>query len=157
MISKDTLLDLWQQYSGQTLSPERRQLFYQRCEPLLRFDETAIRHALDVASIEQNFRLVRLEQIARDRLGSKTDNQACAETGIEGTQQKQRSQPAEARHQRGKPHSKNADRRRSARSWNLDLDDERDESWRRLTDPKPLADTELHRKIGPPQKYGDDL
>ncbi len=64
MLSKESILGLWQKYSGRILSRTERLAFYENCERLRRFDELTLRTALNFCRKEGDFSLERVAQLA---------------------------------------------------------------------------------------------
>lgn len=64
MLPKESILGLWQKYSGRILSRTERLAFYENCKRLQRFDEFTLRTALNFCRKEGDFSLERVAKLA---------------------------------------------------------------------------------------------
>ena len=142
LISKWNVLYLWEKYSGITLAAKQKEQFYDKCTPLQHFDYQILKAAMEEARKDRNFKLAHLEEVGTKLSRSRPELQPSSV-----------NKGAKAK---GKKRTKNygitRKKRRRSKAPASDAD------WWFVPDgPRWPSDLELHKRIGPTQRYDDDL
>jgi len=143
---KEWLVLLWQRASGIVLTEDLIKIFYERCRSLLNYSTSVLQVALQQARKDRNFKLAHIADLAEQEV--KERRKAKVRGVIEDKKRDERivrKQPV----RRTRPVDHYPKKRGKSKT-EFDY-------WFVAPGPSEPNDRDLHKRIGPTQKYDDDL